>query len=289
MHDGCERGVDSCQFRRRGQCSDFGACGPARENRHIARSIGSGNGESDDTDPPKRAFRHVLRVRVGPQTLRSRPELTVRGQVFCRCGFGRTVGKTSCRKSPFDHAPQPIVRGMASLVDRTPTLKNGKKGNPTLQVGWVLGGARGGGGQCETFRGKKKDAVLKEANLFKAAIEAAGHQWPENYIPKVGWVDSDTYRRLMAVDTPAEAPDAPGPSAVPRLRPGLEGRAVRHRAADPHPVPADHRQPHPALVQERTHRRHRVIQRHRHRLLDQPAQRTAPRRRSPTKPARGRS
>lgn len=50
------------------------------------------------------------------------------------------------------------------------------------RVWWRLGGSRYGEPQSETF-----DA-LADARTFKAAVEVAGHQWPEKYVPRRGWV-----------------------------------------------------------------------------------------------------
>jgi hypothetical protein len=53
------------------------------------------------------------------------------------------------------------------------------------RVWWRLGGSRYGEPQSETF-----DA-LADARTFKAAVEVAGHQWPQNYVPRRGWTQPE--------------------------------------------------------------------------------------------------
>lgn len=54
------------------------------------------------------------------------------------------------------------------------------------RVWWRLGGSRYGEPQSETFD------TLADARTFKAAVEVAGHQWPENYLPRQGWIRAHT-------------------------------------------------------------------------------------------------
>ncbi|RCV56114.1 hypothetical protein [Marinitenerispora sediminis] len=48
-------------------------------------------------------------------------------------------------------------------------------------VKWRLGGHRGGAPQSEPF-----DSYV-DAHTFRLHVEEAGHQWPENWIPREGW------------------------------------------------------------------------------------------------------
>lgn len=67
-----------------------------------------------------------------------------------------------------------------------------KDGTKTYRVKWRLGGTRTGHPESETF------ADSGSALTFKLAVEAAGHQWPDNYVQGVGWLE-DT-------QSPAEDP-----------------------------------------------------------------------------------
>lgn len=79
---------------------------------------------------------------------------------------------------------------MATL--RTSTSK--RTGATLYRVEWRLGGTRDGDTQSESF-----GTDVGAANIFKAHVEAAGHQWPANYVPGLGFVDPR--------DMPAPEPD----------------------------------------------------------------------------------
>jgi len=96
-------------------------------------------------------------------------------------------------------------RFMAYIVERTrkPRGKN-KKPETSYQVKWRRGGTAGGERESETFRDPKKAAH------FKSAVELADGQYPPNFLPgggDDGWVDSETYRRL--IDSGADKPKVP--------------------------------------------------------------------------------
>ncbi|MCY9786983.1 site-specific integrase [Nocardiopsis sp. EMB25] len=65
---------------------------------------------------------------------------------------------------------------MATINQRT--LANGRI---RYWVKWRLGGTRDGAPQSEPFD------VHADAYTFKLHVEAAGHLWPENWIPRKGW------------------------------------------------------------------------------------------------------
>jgi len=65
---------------------------------------------------------------------------------------------------------------MATVVSR-------KRNDGTLayRVKWLLGGARGGRWQSETFDDRR--AALK----FQALVEANGHRWPDGWVKGFGF------------------------------------------------------------------------------------------------------
>ncbi|MCY9782565.1 site-specific integrase [Nocardiopsis sp. EMB25] len=67
---------------------------------------------------------------------------------------------------------------MATINQRT--LADGRT---RYWVKWRLGGTRGGAPQSEPFD------VHADAHTFRLHVEAAGHQWPENWIPRQGWAE----------------------------------------------------------------------------------------------------
>ena len=56
-------------------------------------------------------------------------------------------------------------------------------GHARYWVKWRLGGTRGGAPQSEPFD------TRADAHTFKLHVEAAGHRWPENWIPRRGWAE----------------------------------------------------------------------------------------------------
>lgn len=98
---------------------------------------------------------------------------------------------------------------MASLV----TNKRKTKPN-SYTVKWVIGGGRPKGvpGEwgIETFdpiEGEHRNEA--HAKLFRAAVEAAHHQWPANYVPGTGFVDPVTYQAVLAAAAREQANDEP--------------------------------------------------------------------------------
>ncbi len=56
-------------------------------------------------------------------------------------------------------------------------------GGTRYWVKWRLGGTRDGSPQSEPFN------THADAHTFKLHVEAAGHQWPDNWIPRQGWAE----------------------------------------------------------------------------------------------------
>lgn len=83
-----------------------------------------------------------------------------------------------------------------------------------VYVRWRLGGTRDGEQQAEPFTGTDAEARAED---FARAVERAGHQWPLNYFPRVGYVSRDQYERLKAPATPPEPASAKHP-LLPYLR-----------------------------------------------------------------------
>jgi integrase len=115
---------------------------------------------------------------------------------------------------------------MAYVVTRERKPRKGeKKPAFSYQVKWRTGGTAQGHPEAQTFRDPS------EAALFKDAVERAGENWPPNYIPKLGWVSPDTYRRWTGEDVP-ETSDAPKlidfAAAWVNSLSGIEG-STRHR------------------------------------------------------------
>jgi integrase len=96
---------------------------------------------------------------------------------------------------------------MASIETAERKGKTGNKAAVSYHVRWRRGGGRSGIPEVETFRDEK------EAQFFRAAVNRAGNQYPENFIPKVGWVEPDVYRAFLAdvddAEREAEAPPEP--------------------------------------------------------------------------------
>lgn len=67
---------------------------------------------------------------------------------------------------------------MATINQRT--LADGRA---RYWVKWRLGGTRGGAPQSEPFD------TRADAHTFTLHVEAAGHHWPENWIPRQGWAE----------------------------------------------------------------------------------------------------
>lgn len=76
-------------------------------------------------------------------------------------------------------------------------------GTVTYRVTWQLGGSREGAWQSEPF-GADEGA----AKVFKAMVEAAGHHWPDNWLPGVGLVDQ---AQIAAAARESSTQDASGP------------------------------------------------------------------------------
>src|SRR4051794_7784775 len=70
---------------------------------------------------------------------------------------------------------------MATIKTRTRT-----DGTRSYQVTWRLGGSRDGTWQAETF------GTRKEARAFALDVEAAGHDWPDGWVPGVGYLPVST-------------------------------------------------------------------------------------------------
>lgn len=90
--------------------------------------------------------------------------------------------------------------------------RRNKDGEVTkVYVRWRLGGTRDGEQQAEPFTGPDAEARAED---FARAVERAGHQWPQFYFPRVGYVSRDQYERL-------KAPAASAPSASTAAHPLL--------------------------------------------------------------------
>ncbi len=77
-------------------------------------------------------------------------------------------------------------------------------GTIVYDIKWRLGGTRDGAQRTETFNpkgGAKRDQ--RNAIAFKAALEANGHQWPDRYLPGVGFA---TDAQLAATAAASHAP-----------------------------------------------------------------------------------
>lgn len=100
-------------------------------------------------------------------------------------------------------------------------LKTNKRKNKpdSYTVKWVIGGGRPQGtpGEwgIETFDpllGEHRD--LRHAKLFRAAVEAAHGEWPENYVPGTGFVDPITYRGMVEAAKEEEQAANPPPAVL---------------------------------------------------------------------------
>ena len=78
-----------------------------------------------------------------------------------------------------------------------------KDGSIGYKIRFRLGGGRAGEGCAETF-----DDV-KLAAKFKSDVEFHGHQYPPNYVPKVGYVTAEQMAALRDAEAADSKPTRP--------------------------------------------------------------------------------